>query len=238
VAAVTADHKLAGRVSSRLHRAVILLGPPGAGKGTQAQRIAQRYRLPHLSTGDMLRDHIQRGTELGRKAKPVMERGELVPDEIVLGMVEDRISQPDCDNGFVFDGFPRTQAQAEDLERICRQHKFGYTIVLHMVVDPDLLMRRLTGRRICKKGGHIYNIYDRPPKTVGICDEDGSELMHRPDDTEPVILGRLGAYERETKPLVDYYKGQGLLIAVDAMANADDVTASIAKTLDRAEAPK
>src|ERR1700737_2823469 len=115
VAAVTADRNVAGRLSG-LHRAVILLGPPGAGKGTQAQRIAQRYRLPHLSTGDMLRDHISRGTELGQKAKPLMERGELVPDEIVLGMVEDRISQPDCDNGFVFEGFPRPRAHAEDLE--------------------------------------------------------------------------------------------------------------------------
>lgn len=235
MAAVTADQDLAGRESG-LHRAVILLGPPGAGKGTQAQRIAQRYRLPHLSTGDMFRDHISRGTELGRKAKPLMERGELVPDEIVLGMVEDRISQPDCDNGFVFDGFPRTLAQAENLERICLQHKFDYTVVLHMVVDSDLLMRRLTGRRICKNGGHIYNIFDRPPKAEGICDVDGSELMHRPDDTEPVIRGRLCAYERQTQPLVDYYKGQGLLIAVDAMADADAVTASIEKTLDRAEA--
>ena len=237
MAAVTADRNFAGRVSG-LHRAVILLGPPGAGKGTQAQRISKRYRLPHLSTGDMLRDHIQRGTDLGLKAKPLMERGELVPDEIVLGMVEDRISQPDCDNGFVFDGFPRTGAQAEDLERICRQHKFDYTIVLHMVVDPDLLMRRLTGRRICKAGGHIYNIFDRPPKAEGICDIDGSELIHRPDDTEPVIRGRLNAYEQQTRPLVDYYKGQGLLIAVDAMADADAVTACIEKTLDRAEAPK
>jgi adenylate kinase len=237
VAAATADRNLAKRATG-LHCAVILLGPPGAGKGTQAQRIAQRYRLPHLSTGDMLRDHIQRGTELGRKAKPLMERGELVPDEIVIGMVEDRISQPDCDNGFVFDGFPRTLAQAEDLERVCRQHKFEYTIVLHMVVDPDLLMRRLTGRRICKVGGHIYNIYDRPPKVAGICDVDGGELIHRPDDTEPVIRGRLSAYENQTQPLVDYYKGQGLLIAVDAMADADAVTASIAKTLDRAEAAK
>jgi len=138
VAAVTADQHFTRRVSG-LHRAVILLGPPGAGKGTQAQRIAERYLLPHLSTGDMLRDHIFRGTELGRKAKPLMERGDLVPDGIVLGMVEDRISQPDCDNGFVFDGFPRTLAQAEDLERICQQHKFDYTVVLHMVVDPDLL---------------------------------------------------------------------------------------------------
>ena len=235
MAAATADRNLA-EYASALHRAVILLGPPGAGKGTQAQRIAKLYRLPHLSTGDMFRDHIQRGTELGKMAKPLMERGELVPDEIVLGMVEDRISQPDCNNGFVFDGFPRTLSQAEDLERICRQHKFGYTIVLHMVVDSDLLMRRLTGRRICKSGGHIYNVFDRPPKTPGICDVDGSELIHRPDDTEPVIRGRLGAYETQTQPLVDYYKGQGLLIAVDAMAEADDVTASIEKTLDRAEA--
>jgi adenylate kinase len=186
----------------------------------------------------MLRDHIFRGTELGRKAKPLMERGDLVPDEIVLGMVEDRISQPDCDNGFVFDGFPRTLAQAEDLERICQQHKFDYTVVLHMVVDPDLLMRRLTGRRICKTGGHIYNIYDRPSKVEGICDLDGSELIHRPDDTEPVIRGRLSAYEHQTRPLVDYYKGQGLLVEVDAMADADAVTASIGKTLDRAEAGK
>lgn len=237
MAAVTADQHLTRRVSG-LHRAVILLGPPGAGKGTQAQRIAERYLLPHLSTGDMLRDHIFRGTELGRKAKPLMERGDLVPDEIVLGMVEDRISQPDCDNGFVFDGFPRTLAQAEDLERICQQHKFDYTVVLHMVVDPDLLMRRLTGRRICKTGGHIYNIYERPSKVEGICDLDGSELIHRPDDTEPVICGRLSAYEHQTRPLVDYYKGQGLLVEVDAMADADAVTASIGKTLDRAEAGK
>ena len=235
MAAVTADRNLAGH-NHGLQRAVILLGPPGAGKGTQAQRIAQRYQLPHLSTGDMFRDNISRDTELGRKAKPLMARGELVPDEIVLGMVEDRICQPDCDNGFVFDGFPRTLAQAEDLERICRRHKFDYTIVLHMVVDPDLLMRRLTGRRICKAGGHIYNVFDRPPKVEGVCDQDGSELIHRPDDTEAVIRGRLDAYEKQTQPLVAYYKGQGLLIAVDAMADADAVTTSIGKTLDRAEA--
>ena len=148
----------------QLGHAVILLGPPGAGKGTQAQRIAARYHLPHLSTGDMFRDHIRRETELGKRAKPLMERGELVPDDMVLSMVEERIAQPDCRNGFVFDGFPRTLAQAGDLERICQKQKFGCTFVLHMVVEPTLLMRRLTGRRICKAGGHIYNIYDRPPK--------------------------------------------------------------------------
>ncbi len=221
-----------------LGRAVILLGPPGAGKGTQAQRIAQRYQLPHLSTGDMFRDNIQRETELGRKAKPLMERGELVPDEIVLGMVADRINQPDCANGFVFDGFPRTLQQAGDLERICKAHHLRCTIVLHMVVNPELLMRRLTGRRICKVGGHIYNIYERPPRREGICDIDGGELIHRADDSEGVIGERLAAYNRQTQPLVEYYTKRGLLSPVDAMADADAVTGSIAGILDGAKASK
>jgi len=235
VADVTAERG-AIDVLKGLGRAVILLGPPGAGKGTQAQRIAQRYQLPHLSTGDMFRDHIFRGTELGRKAKPLMERGELVPDEIVLGMVEDRIDQPDCANGFVFDGFPRTLQQADDLERICKEHNLGCTIVLHMVVDPALLMRRLTGRRICKADGHIYNVYERPPRREGICDVDGSELIHRPDDTEGVIGERLAAYDRQTQPLVEYYTSRGLLHPIDAMADADKVTECIAGILDRAKA--
>ena len=237
MADVTADRGAVG-VLQGLGRAVILLGPPGAGKGTQAQRIAQRYRLPHLSTGDMFRDNIGRDTGLGRKAKPLMERGELVPDEIVLGMVEDRIDQPDCASGFVFDGFPRTLQQADDLERICKQHKLRCTIVLHMVVNPDLLMRRLTGRRICKADGHIYNIYERPPKREGICDVDGSELIHRPDDSEGVIGERLAAYDRQTQPLVEYYTLRGMLSPVDAMAAADMVTESIAGILDRAKALK
>jgi len=237
VADVTADRGAVG-VLQGLGRAVILLGPPGAGKGTQAQRIAQRYQLPHLSTGDMFRDNIQRETELGRKAKPLLERGELVPDEIVLGMVEARIDQPDCAKGFVFDGFPRTLRQADVLERICQQHHLGCTVVLHMVVNPDLLMRRLTGRRICKAGGHIYNIYERPPKREGICDLDGSELIHRPDDSEGVISERLAAYDRQTQPLVEYYTVRGLLSPVDAMSVADVVTESIARILDGAKTYK
>lgn len=236
MAAVTADQSSV-HAMQQLGHAVILLGPPGAGKGTQAQRIAQRYHLPHLSTGDMFRDHIRRETELGRLAKPLLERGELVPDELVLRMVEDRIAQPDCRNGFVFDGFPRTLAQADDLERICQKQKFGCTFVLHMVVQPQLLMRRLTGRRICKAGGHIYNIYDRPPKVEGICDLDGSELIHRPDDTEGVISERLHAYEVQTRPLVDYYTVRRQLSPVDAMAEADNVTASISRILDGAKIP-
>ena len=237
MAAVTADRSSVGAIP-QLGHAVILLGPPGAGKGTQAQRIAARYHLPHLSTGDMFRDHIRRETELGKRAKPLMERGELVPDDLVLSMVEERIAQPDCRNGFVFDGFPRTLAQAGDLERICQKQKFGCTFVLHMVVEPTLLMRRLTGRRICKAGGHIYNIYDRPPKREGICDQDGSELIHRPDDTEGVISERLHAYEVQTRPLVEYYTVRKLLSPVDAMAQADDVTASIARILDGAQIPR
>ncbi|HXC30957.1 MAG TPA: adenylate kinase [Verrucomicrobiae bacterium] len=219
-------------------RAVILLGPPGAGKGTQAGRIAERYHLPHLSTGDMFRDHIRRGTPLGRQAKPLLEGGELVPDGIVLGMVEDRINQPDCARGFVFDGFPRTLQQAADLERICNDHHLGCTVVLHMIVNQDLLMRRLTGRRICKAGGHIYNVFERPPKVPGICDIDGSELIHRPDDSEGVIGERLAAYNRQTQPLVEYYTVRGLLSPVDAMADADAVTESIARILNGAIALK
>jgi adenylate kinase len=237
VADVTADRGAVGNLQG-LGRAVILLGPPGAGKGTQAQRIAQRYQLPHLSTGDMFRENIQRETLLGRQAKPLLERGELVPDEIVLGMVEHRIDQPDCANGFVFDGFPRTLRQADDLERICQQHHLGCTIVLHMIVDQHLLMRRLTGRRICKAGGHIYNVYERPPKREGICDLDGSELIHRPDDSEGVIGERLSAYNRQTQPLVEYYTVRKLLSPVDAMVDADSVTGSIARILDGAKARK
>lgn len=235
--AATADQSVTGSLQV-LGRAVILLGPPGAGKGTQAQRITQWYRVPHLSTGDMFRDNIRRGTELGLKAKPLMERGELVPDEIVLGMVEDRIAQPDCNNGFLFDGFPRTLAQAAALERMCQKHKLGRTIVLYMAVEQELLMRRLTGRRICKAGGHIYNIYDRPPKREGICDEDGSELIHRPDDTEAVIRERFATYDAQTLPLVDYYRARGLLSSVDAMADADTVAAGIRKILDGAKPPQ
>ena len=176
-------------------RMVILLGPPGAGKGTQAQRIAARYGLQHLSTGDMLRDSIRRDTELARKAKPLINRGELVPDDIILGMVQERIAQADCQKGFVLDGFPRTLAQARGLKRICGLYKSRSTTVLDMVVRPELLVRRLVNRRICKMSGHIYSLADHPPIHPGICDADGSELVQRPDDTETVIRERIQTYE-------------------------------------------
>lgn len=222
-------------VAQGLKRAVIFLGPPGAGKGTQAKQVAQLYDVPHLSTGDMFRDHVGRGTPLGLKAKPIMERGELVPDEIVLAMVEERVSRPDCRNGFVLDGFPRTLPQAEKLSELLRGLNFGRPLVLHFVVDTHQLLRRLTGRRTCSVGGEIYNIYERPPKMSGRCDNDGGELVQRPDDREEVIAERLAAYERQTKPLVDYYRSQGVLEDVDGSAGVEAVTRAVLGILARAQ---
>jgi adenylate kinase len=214
-------------VRQSLGRAVIFLGPPGAGKGTQAKRVAEQYGAPHLSTGDMLREHVAKGTELGRRAKPIMERGALVPDDIVLAMVEERIARPDCAGGFIFDGFPRTLPQAEALNRILEQLDFGDPVVIFFRVADDVLMRRLAGRRMCKACGEIYNIYDRPPKMEGHCDKDGGELVQREDDRPEVIRQRLAAYERQTMPLVEYYRGLGVLEPIDG---AEEITA-VAKML-------
>ena len=217
----------AGVAAKGLGRAVIFLGPPGAGKGTQAKQIAESYSVPHLSTGDMFREHVSRGTPLGLRAKPIMERGELVPDDLVLSMVEDRISRPDTADGFILDGFPRTVPQAEKLDEILRRRFETEPLVVHFVVDKNQLMRRLTGRRVCGIGGEIYNIYDHPPKVPGRCDRDGGELTQRPDDREEVIAERLAAYERQTRPLVDYYRQQGVLKDVDGMAAPEAVTKNV-----------
>jgi len=217
----------AGVAAKGLGRAFIFLGPPGAGKGTQARQIAESYGVPHLSTGDMFREHVSRGTPLGLRAKPIMERGELVPDDLVLSMVEDRISRPDTADGFILDGFPRTVPQAEKLDEILRRRFKTEPLVVHFVVDKNQLMRRLTGRRVCGIGGEIYNIYDHPPKVPGRCDRDGGELTQRPDDREEVIAERLAAYERQTRPLVDYYRQQGVLKDVDGMAAPEAVTKNV-----------
>ena len=222
-------------VGQGLKRAVIFLGAPGAGKGTQAKEVARAYQVPHLSTGDMFRDHVGRGTELGGMAKPIMERGELVPDQIVLGMVQERIARPDCAYRFIFDGFPRTLPQAEKLDLMLQEAGFGRPLVVHIAVGYDRLFRRLTGRRTCSVGGEIYNIYDRPPKVPGRCDNDGGELVHRADDREDVIRERLAAYERQTKPLLDYYRAQGVLVDVDGTAEPEVVTRSVLEILARSE---
>jgi adenylate kinase len=221
----------AGVAAKGLGRAVIFLGPPGAGKGTQARQIAEAYAVPHLSTGDMFREHVSRGTALGLRAQPIMERGELVPDDLVLSMVEDRISRPDCNDGFILDGFPRTLPQAQALDEILRRRFKTEPLVVHFVVDSNQLMRRLTGRRTCKIGGEIYNIYDCPPKVPGRCDRDGGELVQRPDDREEVIAERLAAYERQTRPLVNYYRSRGVLKDVDGMASPQAVTKSVLELL-------
>ncbi len=218
-----------------LGRPVIFLGPPGAGKGTQAKLLAGQYRVPHLSTGDMFRDHVGRGTELGRRARPIMESGGLVPDEIVLAMVEDRIARPDCAQGFIFDGFPRTLGQAERLDQILARAALGRPLVIHFVVPAELLLRRLTGRRSCKVCGAIYNIYEHPPKVPGRCDVDGGELIERPDDREEVVRERLAAYERQTRPLVEYYRRQGVLRDLDGAAPADRVAEALEKILERVD---
>ena len=217
--------------AEQLDRAVIFLGPPGAGKGTQAKELARKYNVPHLSTGDMLREHVSKGTPLGAKAKPIMERGELVPDSMVLKMIAERIERPDCSHGFVFDGFPRTVVQAKYLGELLKHHGFKRPFVIHLVIDPSILMRRLTGRRTCKVGGEIYNIYERPPKVERICDKDGGELVQRPDDREEVIGPRLQAYEKQTAPLAAYYRRLGLLHDIDASKSVEEVGGQVLQSV-------
>jgi adenylate kinase len=214
---------LEARSDAWLDRAVIFLGPPGSGKGTQAKELAKAYGIPHLSTGDMLREHVSQGTSLGLIAKPVMERGELVPDALVLQMIAERIARPDCSHGFVFDGFPRTVTQAKCLGELLKQHGLQQPLVLHLVIASPVLLRRLTGRRTCKVCGALYNVYDRPPQVAGICDYDGGELLQRPDDREEVIRERLHAYEQQTAPLVQYYRRLGLLQDIGADKSFEEV---------------
>jgi len=218
-----------------LHRAFIFLGPPGAGKGTQSKRFAEHRSVAHLSTGDMLREAVSRGTELGRLAQPIMERGELVPDDIVVRMIEERLDGSDCHGGVVFDGFPRTVRQAEELGRVLESRGFGKPIVVDLAVAPEVLMRRLTGRRTCSVCGEIYNVYDAPPRVPDICDRDGGRLVQRADDRPEVVEERLAAYERQTRPLTDYYRRLGLLETVDASAAVEEVRRALEEVLTRVE---
>jgi adenylate kinase len=213
---------------------IILLGAPGAGKGTQAKLIAKYYGIPHISTGDILRENVARSTELGRKAKRVMERGDLVSDDLVNGMVAERLSQPDCNRGFVLDGFPRTVAQAEWLDEYLAERRGGGRppVVISVDVSYNQLLQRLTGRRTCPVDGKIYNIYFQPPKENGVCDACGTQLFQRVDDTEEVISERLKSYERQTLPLVDYYQRAGRLRRVNGELPVEQVMAAIFREID------
>jgi adenylate kinase len=196
-------------------QALILLGAPGAGKGTQAREISKHFSLPQISTGDMLREAVRIQTSLGLAAKAKMEAGQLVPDEVVCGIVEERIGQPDCRGGFILDGFPRTIAQAEFVDRMLQAKGKGNPLVLNINVDQDLLLKRLTGRRTCAVCGEIYNVYFSPPRVGGVCDKEGGRLLQRADDSEAALRQRLVAYEKQTSPLIDYYRRKGVLQEVD-----------------------
>jgi adenylate kinase len=233
--AAVAVNAIALAVRMSLNRALIFLGPPGAGKGTQAIRVAERYRVPHLSTGDMLREAVAQGTELGRLAKPIMDRGELVPDDIIMRMVEERLTRPDSSKGFIFDGFPRTIPQAQQLDGILERRGFGKPLVIEFRVNPEMLVRRLSGRWTCSVGGETYNIYERPPKVPGICDHDGGKLIQRSDDRPEVVKERLAAYDRQTKPLTDYYRQHGVLEIVDGAASVEEVSRALNEIFKRAE---
>ncbi len=194
---------------------LILLGPPGAGKGTQAERLRDDFQVPFISTGQMLRANVQNGTELGREAEKYMSAGELVPDELMVAMVAERLRHKDAQDGFILDGFPRTTEQAQALDAQLRELRRRVTAALLIHVPDEDVIRRLSGRRVCVKGGHNYHVEFDPPKHDGVCDQDGSRLIQRDDDTPEVVRNRLLVYHEKTEPLVSYYDEQGLMRRVD-----------------------
>jgi adenylate kinase len=202
---------------------IVLLGAPGSGKGTQAQRLRDERGIPQVSSGDLLRDAVARGTDLGRRAKAAMDAGELVSDEIVLGLIRERVSRPDAANGFILDGYPRNVAQAGALDALLAEIKQPIDAVILMDIDPSVLVRRLTGRRSCPTCGRVFNLYTSPPARDELCDTDGTQLVQRPDDREDVIENRLRVYENHTRPLIDHYRGRGLLKVVTADGPVDRV---------------
>jgi adenylate kinase len=215
---------------------LVLLGPPGAGKGTQAQRIKSRYDLAHLSTGDMLREAVAEGTELGRQAKDIMAAGRLVPDDLIIRLVEERIGQPDSAGGFVLDGFPRTRGQAEALDMLLARHGQKLDAVVELAVDDDALVDRIAGRFSCANCGAGYHDRFKPTRTPRVCDACGStELTRRPDDNAETVRARLRAYHDQTAPLLPYYRDKGLLVTVDGMAEIDQVADEIVRKLEAAK---
>lgn len=210
---------------------IILLGPPGAGKGTQAAGIVEKYNIPHISTGDIFRKNIKEGTDLGRKAKEYIDQGLLVPDELTVGLVTDRITQADCKNGFMLDGFPRNVAQAEHLDAFLHQVNISLDKVVNIEVDKSILVGRAVGRRICKSCGATYHVEFNPPKVEGVCNVCQGELYQRADDTEETVSKRIQVYLDETKPLVDYYSSQGIIANINGQQSINTVFEDIVNAL-------
>jgi adenylate kinase len=210
---------------------LILLGPPGAGKGTQANRLSEDFHLPYIATGDILRAAVKDGTELGQKAAEYMKAGELVPDEVIIGVVIECVEGDECGDGFLLDGFPRTPEQAKALERKLEEMGRKVSAALLIEVPDDELIRRLSGRRVCVKSGHTYNVHTDPPKHEGVCDQDGSRLIQREDDAEETVRHRLEVYHRQTKPLIDYYENKGLLRRFDGTRAPTEVHDHIRATI-------
>ncbi|MDU5806761.1 MAG: adenylate kinase [Peptoniphilus harei] len=202
---------------------LVILGPPGAGKGTQAEYIVEKYNIPHISTGDIFRENIKNNTELGKKAKSYMDKGLLVPDDLVIALVEDRLNKDDAKEGFLLDGFPRTVAQAVSLDSILDKNDDKLTKVINISVDPEILIERAVGRRVCKTCGMTYHVKFNPPKEEGVCDKDGTKLIQRDDDTEETVKTRISVYFDQTAPLIDYYRAQNLLIDIDGAKDIDKV---------------
>jgi adenylate kinase len=210
---------------------IVLLGAPGAGKGTQAKILIEKYGMPQISTGDLLRAAVGAGTPLGKEAKSYMDKGELVPDSVVLGMVEERLKQDDCKKGYILDGFPRNTAQAEALDKMLASLNMQLTAALSVDVPFEDLMKRLTGRRTCKACGQMYNIYFKPPAKEGVCDKCSGELFQRDDDKETTIKKRLEVYNAQTAPLFDYYGKKGIVKTVSGTGSIDDIFKKVTEAL-------
>lgn len=214
---------------------IVLLGPPGAGKGTQAQIIAEKYDLVHVSSGDLFRENLKKETALGKLAQTYISRGDLVPDDVTIAMVRDRLEKPDCVNGALLDGFPRTTAQAEALAVMLKELSGAVNLVPYISVAPEILIDRLSGRWTCRVNGHVFHEKFNPPQTSGVCDFDGSELYQRDDDKKETVERRIKVYQEQTAPLIEYYRKNGLLAELDGTKPIDEVSADLIAAIEKAK---